>query len=503
MRQALLKKVVPPVVLTVCFLVGFWTVIQKLLMRWNNGDDNYCYLIVPLFLYLCWEKKGEFRFSEFSWTPWGILPGILSSALIVVGELGSVETFMYIGLWGCISSTIFTLYGRRTRFLAFPLLILLFIVPLPPFINKILTFKLKMIASSLSVEMLRLVGISVVQEGNLIDLGIDRLQVADACSGLRYFLTMILMGLLVAYFFTRGLWRKSLVLLLILPLAIFVNVVRIFFIGLCVVHGHRELAQNLYHDFSGWLAFVFAGIILVAVALMLKRIGTYPPRRQEIDEGPAEHRTRFAVTGIILCAVFLMSGIGLAKASSTSHVPPRASFESFPMQIGQWEGTRDYLSEEVMQSLWADDYVSASYQKKGSPNIIHLLIPYYSYQGTRHTVHAPQSCLLGGGWSMLSSCDHPIPVPGKVITARVMVLEKDERRLIGSYFFLQRGRVIASPWMNKWYLLEDSVLKRRTDGALVRVELLSGENESVEGAREELESFIAQLWPTLHTYVPD
>jgi exosortase D (VPLPA-CTERM-specific) len=435
-----------------------------------------------------------------------VLSGIFSIALIILGELGSLETLMYMGLWGCIFSIVFLLYGRRTRFLAFPLFILLFIVPLPPFINSTITFHLKMIASTLSVGLLKLTGASVIQEGNIIDLGFRQLQVADACSGLRYFMPMVLTGFLLAHYFTRGFWRKIVLLLLIVPLAILINVIRIFFAGLCVVHGHPELVENMFHDFSGWLAFIIAGIVLYTVTLMLKHVGKYPSLKKQADKGIyglIRPGAGFAVTNLILCAVFLLGGLGLMDMSSISHVPHRTAFTDFPMTIGGWTGTRSYLSDEIMQSLWADDYVNAAFQKAGSPNVIQILIPYYAYQSTRHTAHAPQSCLIGGGWTLLSSNDYPLKVPGRELTIKLMVLEKDNRKLIGSYFFLERGRVVTSPWMNKLYLIKDSVLKRRTDGGLVRVELLMGENVSFENARGELTSFIRELWPVLSTYIPN
>ena len=284
MNKELLKKILFTIAPLICLLIGFWTVMQKLFIRWNNADDSYCYFIIPLFLYLLWEKRGTFHFQEFSWTPQAVLSGFFSVALIIMGEMGSLETLMYIGLWGCIFSIIFLLYGQRIRSLAFPIIILFFMVPLPPFINSTLTFYLKMIASRLSVDMLSLTGASVIQEGNVIDLGIRQLEVADACSGLRYFMPMILMGLLMAHYFTRGLWRKMLVLLLIIPLSILINVIRIFSAGLCVVNGRPDLVENMFHDFTGWLAFIIAGIILYAITLILKHVGRYPSLKNHVNK---------------------------------------------------------------------------------------------------------------------------------------------------------------------------------------------------------------------------
>ena len=89
-------------------------------------------------------------------------------------------------------------------------------------------------------------GVSVVLEGNIIDLGVDKLQVADACSGLRYFMPMILMALLVAYFFVKGRWRWTVLLLLIVPLSVFINAVRIWISALLTASG----IQNLHKAFS-------------------------------------------------------------------------------------------------------------------------------------------------------------------------------------------------------------------------------------------------------------
>ena len=70
------------------FMIGFYPIAQKLMIRWDSGDNSYCYLIVPLFLYLCWEKKSEFHFGQFSWNLWGLVPILLSLVLMVAGELG-------------------------------------------------------------------------------------------------------------------------------------------------------------------------------------------------------------------------------------------------------------------------------------------------------------------------------------------------------------------------------------------------------------------------------
>ncbi len=113
-------------------------------------------------------------------------------------------------------------------------------------------------------------------------------------------------------------------------------------------------------------------------------------------------RKPIAIT-VILCLIFVGSGQALQRLPSARNLPERTSFETFPMTIGDWQAKRDYLSQDILNALWSDDYVSATYFSEDRRNAIHLLIPFYEYQGTRHTAHAPQSCMLGGGWALIRS----------------------------------------------------------------------------------------------------
>ncbi|MDH5297920.1 MAG: EpsI family protein, partial [Desulfobulbaceae bacterium] len=461
-----------PLLMAACLAAGFGVFWQRLVGQWGSGDNSYGYLIIPLFAYLCWDKKEQFCFAHFSWSPWGAVAALLAVALLFAGEAGSMETLIFVGLWGGVAAILVTLYGWRVRFLLFPLLILLFMVPLPAYINNILTFKLKLLASSLSAVMLRVSGVSVVQDGNIIDLGVSQLQVVDACSGLRYMMTLLLMSLLIGHFSLASRWRRGIIVCLVIPLAVLFNGMRIWLTGLLTVNGHGELAENLFHDFTGLILFLGAGAVLAGIALLLKK--SERPRPALFDQGGPGRvwGSRPLILTCLLSLLFVASGWGLPQLRAGQHTPPRQSFDSFPMELGPWQGSRHFLSREILDSLWADDYLSATYTRPGSGNVVHLLIPYYSYQGTRHTAHAPQSCLLGSGWAVLRAEPRTFAT-GNGATKPVMtlLLGKGEETMVGGFFFLARGRVVTSPWLNKFYLVWDSLTRQRTDGALVRAEM--------------------------------
>ena len=111
--------------------------------------------------------------------------------------------------------------------------------------------------------------------------------------------------------------------------------------------------------------------------------------------------------------------------------------------------------------------------------------------------------MLGGGWALFNLRERQIYLDSSegfnIVT---MIWKKESHKLLGSYFFLQRGRVITNPWKNKLYLMWDAVTKRRTDGALVRVELIVSPGESNEDAFCDLKDFLVNLWPILPDYVP-
>ena len=522
------KSWVLPAIVFAMFAISYWPTFQKLGIRWDSGDNSYCYLIAPLFLYLCWEKRKDFQFGQFTWNLWGLVPVCLSVLLMIAGELGSMETLLYIGIWGCMVGVMFILYGMRLRHLLFPLLILAFIVPLPPFVNRMLTFNLKLAASTLSVMMLRLAGVSVLQDGNIIDLGITQMQVVDACSGLRYFVPLILMALLFGFFYCKRLWQKGVLLAVVLPLSIVVNSFRIFATGMLHVWGYPELAESLFHDFAGLVIFLLAAVILFGVSMLLKKM----TKRSKVEDqlgkegqkirgaevnGPTDLNEPNALSGpndlnvwrkpiaitVVLCLIFVGSGQALQKLPSARNLPDRTSFETFPMTIGGWQAKRNYLPQEILNSLWSDDYVSATYFAKDNRSAIHLLIPFYEYQGTRHTAHAPQSCMLGGGWALINSQDRVVTTAaGARFPIMTTVWEKGDTRVLGTHFFFQRGRAITSPWMNKYWLMVDAFTKQRTDGALVRAEMVMAPGQSMDDAYRMLEEFVGQVYTILPAYVP-
>jgi exosortase D (VPLPA-CTERM-specific) len=399
-----------------------------------------------------------------------------------------------------------------TKALAFPFLILAFIVPLPPFLNRSFTFKLKLISSALSVKIMRAFGLSAYREGNIIDLGLTQLQVVDACSGLRYVYPLFLMSLLIAYFFNKTWWERLLLVLAALPISIFSNALRIAMTGYLSMNVSPEMADTFFHGFSGWLIFIVSLALLSCLSWLLKVVQSKTPKKMP---GPSEQEgvaarpfdlKKVRLSFLWIASIFFVVFWGLnTTLASTRLSPHRKPFEQFPTVIGDWRGEKMVLREEILDQLWADDYLQAQFVSPTTSNVLLLFISYYEYQGTRHTAHSPVSCLVGGGYAPRSKkiVTRDLPHPFGQVEIRQMVLEKNRALLVSNYWFQQRGRFIVSEYSNKWYLFWDSLTRRRTDGALVRLEMPLREGQEVRDAQATMDEFTSELMKILPQYVPN
>jgi exosortase len=194
--------------------------------------------------------------------------------MLFAGEMSSTITLLHIGTWSCIVGLLMTLYGRRIQYLAFPILILFFIAPPPDLVGQMLKFVFREAAGSLAAGMLSMSGVDSSLKGNIIDLGITHLLVNEACSGLRYLIPLFILTLLTGYFFTLGFWRRSILILSVVPLAVVLNAFRIWFTGILCINNHREFAQNFFHDISGTVIFLIAAGAVFCISVLLDKTRT-------------------------------------------------------------------------------------------------------------------------------------------------------------------------------------------------------------------------------------
>jgi EpsI family protein len=197
----------------------------------------------------------------------------------------------------------------------------------------------------------------------------------------------------------------------------------------------------------------------------------------------------------------------IARASHIEPVPVRASFDTFPAQIGEWRGASlPPLSAPIMAVLRVDDYVNRVYSAPGRYGA-GLYIGYYRSQRQGDSIHSPLNCLPGAGWEPVSQGALTIPVAnaeGGPVSVNRYIIQKGIERQVVLYWYQSHGRVVASEYWSKFYLIRDAVRLNRTDAALVRVivPIPAGVDGAEKAAERQATDFVRAMFPVLSNYLP-
>jgi exosortase D (VPLPA-CTERM-specific) len=488
----------------------------------SREEYSHGYLIPFVTMYLVWRKRHELASVEWRGSWVGFLIVALGLILSIVGEMatiyGVVRFAFLIVLFGIVLSAV---GWKVMKHLAVPLSFLAFMIPLPSFVYSSLSNYLQLVSSEFGVFFIRLFGISVFLEGNVIDLGVYKLQVVEACSGLRYLFPLMSFGFLCAYLYRAPLWAKCIVFLCTIPASIFLNSFRIGVTGALVNWFGIEVAEGFLHDFEGWVIFLAGVGLLFLVMIVLARGRGYrgplygliefdpkpPPQRQCGDRGPQRAERLDVPASFVVASLLLVPVIALtALLDKREHIiPERASFASFPMKIGEWQGRREVLDEIYLPALKLDDYLLADFKRSAGDNPINLYIAYYASQRDGGATHSPAGCLPAGGWSIEQLDAITIPdVDGSGASLRTnrAVMAKGDTRLLVYYWFRERDRNLTNEYIVKFMIFWDALTRRQTNGALIRLVVPIANTTYPANEDETLRLFISNLLPNLRSYVP-
>jgi exosortase D (VPLPA-CTERM-specific) len=388
---------------------GFAQMLGWLLTRPEYGHG----IIIPFVAaFLVWQHRDQIERIPFPGSWVGLLLVLIGAIVGVVGKMSALFTIEDYSVLITLYGVVLTLTGWRVfRLLWVPLLILIFMVPLPEFLYQNFSVQLQLLSSQIGVWFIRLLGISVYLEGNVIDLGVYRLQVAEACSGLRYLFPLMTIGFLIAYFFQTAFWKRAWLFLSSIPITILMNSFRIGMIGVMVEHWGVSMAEGFVHEFQGWAVFMVSGALMILEMLALTCIGPNrkPWREQFGLEIPAPTPATPAAMArpipfslyVSATALIMVAAISLSLPERPESIPLRASFEQYPNVIGPWTGRRDALEPIYVEALKLDDYYLADFTRGAEP-AINLYIAWYDTQRAGRSAHSPAACLPAGGWQIES-----------------------------------------------------------------------------------------------------
>jgi exosortase D (VPLPA-CTERM-specific) len=508
------------VVVAVAAIVPFARVLGGLYNIWNLKPEYSHGIIIPvLSAFLIWRQRQQLRQLLFTGSWLGIPLIAAGLGLRSIGELTTMQTLEHFAFLLVLYGIVLTLVGPIVfRRLWMPLLILIFAVPLPSILNNALSLQLQLLSSQLGVWVIRTAGISVLLEGNVIDLGSYQLEVAEACSGLRYLFPLMTLAFIVAYLFRGPMWKKVILFLSSIPITVIMNSLRIGFIGITVEYWGAGMAEGALHDFEGWLVFMLSTGVLVLTAFGLSRVGqSRVPWRDAFNPGPApgaaKRETRPGLPAaprtlplpFIAAAVLVVVGAvaNLVMPNPHTTFPARTSFYEFPTRVGDWVGSRDALQGVYLDALRLDDYVLADFHGPDG-QVVNFYAAYYQSQDATRAIHSPHDCIPGGGWEITQFGQRTLPTSDGAGSFRVnrAIVQLGAHRQVVYYWFEERGRHLTSEYSARWYLFWDALTRHRTDGALVRFVAPLPPDASESDVDARIMRLATSIEPTLRRYVP-
>jgi exosortase len=242
---------------------------------------------VPLAAYLAWERRGRLAALPVKGSSVGLV-FVAGSLLVLIGGLLGAELFLTrISMIGMlIGIVLFVLGWQHLKALFFPIGVLLLMIPIPTILFNQVLFPLQLLASRVGEASLSAAGIPVLREGNVIILANTKLEVAEACSGIRSLVSLLTLAIVYGYFMDQRLGIRTAIALSAIPVAILANGVRVAGTGFAAHYIGPEAAEGFFHTFSGWLVFVVAFILLVGVMQMLRWLAP-PAKPMPLSESAA------------------------------------------------------------------------------------------------------------------------------------------------------------------------------------------------------------------------
>jgi len=493
--------------------------LEKLGQEWQRPEYSHGPLIPILsaFLFLRQLKSVPVNMGPVTDRWAGVAVVLLALAIGAAGKLANIPDIVAYALIAWVGGVLLISFGWKVG-IAFwpPVLHLVYMLPLPETLYYKMSAQLQLISSELGVWLLKLLAVPVFLDGNIIDLGVYKLHVAEACSGLRYLFPILSFSYIFAVLYRGSIWHKAILLLAAAPITVVMNSVRIAIAGMIVNRYGVEWVEGFTHFFEGWVIFLSCVLILFGLARILL---LFNPVKMSLAEsldletdglGTQAMRLQYLrpSTALITAAM-----AGVVAAAAWQAVPPqraadvvRESFVAFPRQVGDWQqlGPRETLEPSVEAALGADDYHSVNLAAPGQNATVGLFMAWYADQ-TQGGVHSPEICLPGSGWEIawLERFDVASDIGmAETFPINRAIIQKGESRMMVYYWFQQRDRRVAWDIAAKFYLMVDGITTRRTDGAALRLTTAIRPDESDAEAEARLLDVLRVMHEPLPRFIP-
>lgn len=260
-------------VLVLALTFFYWPNIIKLIGVWEYKPQcSHGYFILPISLWLFWVRKDALAGLKLQGSVTGLI--LLCGGLFfhLIGSFGHFDSLVYISMMFSLAGVLIATAGMSFfRAFFFPYFFLIFMFPIPDGIYTSLTIPLKLLASDVSGDLIKAMGIPVFQDGNIIKFTNFEMEVVEACSGMRSLVTYLMLGTLIGSFLSGSFWKKCIMVIMAIPVAFLNNILRVVVTGILGHFFSSKMAQGFFHEFTGFTTFIVGFGLMLGIYSLLSR----------------------------------------------------------------------------------------------------------------------------------------------------------------------------------------------------------------------------------------
>jgi exosortase A len=495
-RQAWIISALVWVLLLGGLVATFWSTASAIVDIWlHSSTFNHCTLILPIVGYLVWERRVIFTHLKPQPCFLGVLAIALGGLVWLAGSVADAQVVQQFAFAIMLQASVLAIFGRAVaRALVFPLFYLFFAVPAGEF----LVPKLQDITAHITVLLLKITGLPVFSDGVFISVPNGEFHVAEACSGVRFLIASLPLGVLFANIAFLTWWRRAIVIFLSLLVPIIANGIRAYGIIMIAYLTNNQYALGVDHLIYGWIFFAFVTMVFLGIGMLFMN-RPYDMPALDVRKFPPQGDKAPSFILVVMAGALALAAANAGRLYGTymesrpetvaalTLLSPQAtgSWKAVPPAVNNvpWEPSYQGVDTKLLQRYVRDDGVSVT-----------LYLGYYSHQ--RHgaevlaygnTVAAPEP------WSWASGGRVSVPFYGRDIevNAAWIVAGYDRRRVW--YWYWVDHQFTADSLVAKFLIAKSKLARGNSEAAIIAVSV--GDVATNEKKLAVLQDFLAHLKP--------
>ena len=258
------RKLILAAIALLLFTIAFFPVFMILGRQWANSEDYaHAFIVLPIVGYMVWQKRQDLNSTQFDGSLIGLLIILSSVSVYLVALHARINSLASVSMVMTIFGALVYLRGiNAVKILTTPFILLLLLIPIPSSIYSAMTLPLQLKVSQVSEIVVKLLSVPIFREGNVLTTPEKTFQIVEACSGMRSMITLVTLSLIMGYFTFRKKWTKLVLILASIPVAIFVNIVRVVVLILAFHFYKIDLSEGTSHTWLGMAVFAIALVTL-------------------------------------------------------------------------------------------------------------------------------------------------------------------------------------------------------------------------------------------------